>query len=294
MTHPASLGDWLHEHGDELVAVRRHLHAHPELSWQEHATTQLVAERLELAGLAPKVLSTGTGLLCDIEPADPRAAGLPRVALRADLDALAMDDEKDVHYRSRTPGVAHACGHDVHTVAVLGAGLYLAHHPQVLTRPVRLVFQPAEEKLPGGAVAVIDEGALDGVDSIYGVHCDPKLDVGTVGLKVGEISSAADRIEIRLWGPGGHTARPEQTVDMVRLAASLVTGVPEIVDLQLAAMGHTDDGGRLFAKVVFGAVHAGEASNVIPTHAVLRGSVRTPRSRHGTCCPTWSRPPCAR
>lgn len=272
MTVDELLERWLREHGDELVAVRRHLHAHPELSWDEHDTTRFVAERLELAGLAPKALSSGTGLLCDIEPASADARDAPAVALRADIDALAMDDEKDVHYRSQRPGAAHACGHDVHTTATLGAGLFLAHHRDHLTRPVRLVFQPAEEKLPGGALVVIGDGGLDGIAAIYGLHCDPKIDVGKVGLAVGPISSAADRLELGLRGPGGHTARPEQTVDMVRLVATLALEVPRLVALHASAL---DDGDHA-VKVVFGSLHSGDASNVIPTHAVLRGSVRTP------------------
>src|SRR5690606_19588814 len=155
-------------------------------------------------------------------------------------------------YRSQRPGVAHACGHDVHTVAVLGAGLYLAHHRDRLVRPVRLVFQPAEEKLPGGALRVLSEGVLAGVDAIYGLHCDPRLDAGQIGLKVGEITSAADLLELRLTGPGGHTARPEQTVDMVRLASTLAMQVPDLVSLHAGALG--DGAGP--AKVVFGSLHS--------------------------------------
>lgn len=265
------LDDWLAVHGDEMVALRRHLHAHPELSWAESATTELVAERLSVAGLAPRLLSRGTGLLCDI---DGDAAGGARsaVALRADLDALPMDDEKDVPYRSQVAGVAHACGHDVHTTVVLGAGLALRalladpEAPDVGTGPIRLVFQPAEERVPGGALAAIDEGALDGVGAILGVHCEPKLDVGRVGLRAGPITSAADLLEITLSGPGGHTARPELTIDLVRVAADVALRLP-------AAVQALDGGGRL--RLVFGSLQAGQAGNVIPAHARLAGTVRT-------------------
>lgn len=257
------LSRWLAEHHDELIAFRRHLHAHPEPSGEEHETTAFIAERLEVAGLQPRTLTSGTGLICDVGTGDG-----PTVALRADIDALEMNDEKDVHYRSQNDGVAHACGHDVHTTAVLGVGLYLAAHADQLTGRVRLLFQPAEERVPGGALDVIDDGGIDGVDSIFGVHCDPKLDVGRIGLRVGAITSAADRASIRLYGPGGHTARPELTVNMVDLAARVVAYLPDQVQRAL------DNPGPV--KVVFGSIHSGDAANVIPTAARLSASVRTP------------------
>ncbi len=256
------LDDWLDAHQDELIAFRRRLHAHPEVSGEEYQTTESVVERLEVAGLSPRVLDSGTGLVCDI------GTDGPLVALRADIDALAMPDEKDVHYRSQNPGVAHACGHDVHTTAVLGAGLFLANHSEFLPGRVRLIFQPAEEAVPGGAVGVIEEGWLDGVDSIYGVHCDPKLDVGKVGLRSGALTSATDSATIMLRGPGGHTARPEETVDMVSTAAGIVMRLPDDVRRLIGESGHI--------KIVFGALHAGDAANVIPTTATLRASIRTP------------------
>jgi amidohydrolase len=260
------LNDWLAEHGEGLVALRRTIHAHPELSGEEYATTELVAERLELAGLKPRRLGAGTGLVCDIDPPGS-VNGRQRLALRADLDALAMTDEKDVGYASRTPGVAHACGHDVHTTVVLGTALYFAHHLDQLDGPVRLLFQPAEERVPGGALDVIADGGLDGVDAIVGVHCEPKLDVGTVGIRPGPISSAADMAVIDLTGPGGHTARPELTVDLVALAGRLISELPGRVGARVG-------GGEV--KVGFGAVHGGDAANVIPTHCRLKVSIRTP------------------
>lgn len=254
------LDDFLDGHQEELVAFRRHLHAHPELSSEEHETTALIAERLRAAGLSPRLLSSGTGLWCDVGP-----GGGPTVALRADIDALAMDDLKDVPYRSRIPGVAHACGHDVHTTVVLGAGLALA---SLLERgTVRLIFEPAEETVPGGAITVIDDGALEGVASIFAFHCDPKLDVGTVGTRVGPVTSATDAVTITLVGPGGHTARPSQTVDLVPLAGRVANEVPAA--LRRAA-------GEVELLLAFGAIHAGDAANVIPTSAELRGSLRTP------------------
>jgi amidohydrolase len=264
---PTSLDAWLDAHGEGLVALRRNMHAHPELSGDEHATTELVEERLMLAGLTPRRLAVGTGLVCDLVP--PGASdGRAPIVLRADLDALAMPDEKDVSYASQHPGVSHACGHDVHTTVVLGAALYFAHHLDELPGPVRVLFQPAEERVPGGALDAIADGAIDGAAAIVGVHCEPKLDVGTIGLRVGPISSAADMAVITLTGQGGHTARPELTVDLVDVAARVVAELPRRV------AGRIEDPGEV--KVVFGAIRAGDAANVIPTHAVLKASIRTP------------------
>ena len=259
------LDAWLHEHGEGLIAIRRNLHAHPELSGEEHATTELVRERLELAGLAPRRLSSGTGLICDLPATATTGA---RFALRADLDGLAMDDDKDVHYRSQVPGVSHACGHDVHTAVMLGTALYYAHHLDEVPGPLRFIFQPAEERVPGGALDVLADGGLDDVEAIVGVHCEPKAAVGVTGLKPGPISSAADMATITISGPGGHTARPEMTVDMIALAARLVQELPRRVAAAL------DDPSEV--KIVFGALNAGDAANVIPTQCLLRASIRTP------------------
>ncbi len=260
------VGEFLLEHEAELVAFRRHLHAHPELSGHEHATTEAVAERLSLAGLAPKVLGSGTGLVCDVDGLD----GGPRVALRADIDALAMPDEGTAPYRSQVPGVAHACGHDVHTAAVLGAGLVLARLASAGRLPgggVRLIFEPSEEAVPGGAVEVISEGHLDEVSVVFAVHCDPKLDAGMVGVRAGSITSASDRIDLLLTGPGGHTARPERTVDLVAVAAEVIGRLPGMLRVRTSAQDPV--------RLVFGAVHSGDAANVIPAAATLAGSVRT-------------------
>ncbi len=256
---------WLHEHGEGLIATRRHLHAHPELSREEHATTEFLMERLELAGADVRRFASGTGLVCDIG----EAGGTARLAFRADIDALGMDDEKDVAYRSQVPGVCHACGHDVHTAVSLGAALYYAHHADELPGPLRFLFQPAEEQVPGGALDVLSDGGIDGVDAIVGLHCWPKVDVGVFGLRSGSVTSAADMAEITLHGPGGHTARPEETVDMVRVAATLVAELPAAVDELIGEPGAV--------KVVFGSLHSGDAANVIPTTCELKASVRTPR-----------------
>jgi amidohydrolase len=263
----AGLDAFLDGHLEELIAFRRELHAHPELSNQEHETTARVCERLRVAGLEPRILPVGTGLICEIPGAVASDSGR-RVALRADIDALAMLDETTVPYRSQVPGVAHACGHDVHTTVVLGAGLALArllHGDGAPAGDVRLLFEPAEESTPGGALDVINAGGLEDVDTLFGLHCDPKLDAGQIGVRGGPITSAADLVTIQLHGPGGHTARPHLTVDLVAVAGRLAAELPGLLAVLDPSL-----------NLVFGALHAGDAANVIPVNAVLRGSLRTP------------------
>lgn len=265
-----SLGAIVTSHEHELIALRRLLHTQPEPSGGEYLTTEILVERLRVEGLLPRVLATGTGLVCDIS-LDPDIAPdpttMPAVAIRADIDGLAMDDLSAAAYRSRTPGLAHACGHDVHTAAVLGAGLTLLDLRRSAPQRamVRLIFEPAEEAVPGGAVDVVAEGWLEGISAIFGVHCDPKLDVGQLGLRAGALTSAADQFEITLRGPGGHTARPRLTTDLVRWTARIADRLWD------ATQERADEP----VILVFGAVHAGAAANVIPASATLRGSFRT-------------------
>jgi amidohydrolase len=246
----------------DLVQVRRHLHAHPELGWGEHATTAYIAEQLRMLGLEPTVLPTGTGLLCDLPSADADSGRA--LLLRADLDALPLQDIKDVPYASTVPGVCHACGHDVHTTMLLGAAAALVASPP--PGRVRLLFQPAEEKLPGGALAALEVGALDGIDLALALHCDPTVDVGLVGLRTGPITAACDHVEIVLTGPGGHTSRPQNTVDLVYALGAIVTQLP-------AALSRRIDP-RAALSLVWGAVHAGEAPNAIPSRGSALGTVR--------------------
>lgn len=252
---------WLAAHAEELVAWRRHLHRHPELSRQEFATTQFIAERLASAGLNPKVLPSGTGLTCDFGPEDG-----PRVALRADIDALPMTEQTGAPYASLVPGVTHACGHDAHTAILLGAALALASAPE-LPVGVRLVFQAAEELMPGGAIDAIAAGVLSGVSRIFALHCDPRLEVGRVATIPGPITSAADTIEITLSGPGGHTSRPHLTADLVYGLGTLITGLPGVLSRRIDPRNST--------VLVWGAVNSGVAANAIPQSGRLAGTVRT-------------------
>jgi amidohydrolase len=237
---------------------------HPELGHQEFRTTAAIKARLEQAGLEPRVLSVGTGLVCDIGG----EAGGDALAIRADIDALPVPDTKKVPYRSTIADRAHACGHDVHTTVVLGAGLVLAELAKrdLLPRPVRLIFQPAEEVLPGGATDAMECGVLDGVGRIIAVHCDPRVDAGKIGLRTGPITSACDRLEVTLSGPGGHTARPHLTTDLVTAAAKLVTEAPALLSRRVDA--------RSGLSLTWGRIESGHACNVIPQHAELSATVR--------------------
>lgn len=252
---------WLAAHHDDLVGWRRHIHRYPELGRQEYATTQFVAERLADAGLNPKVLPGGTGLTCDFGPQHQ-----PRIALRADMDALPMAERTGAPYASTMPNVAHACGHDAHTAILLGAALALASVPE-LPVGVRLIFQAAEELMPGGAIDAIAAGALAGVSRIFALHCDPRLEVGKVAVRQGPITSAADSIEITLYSPGGHTSRPHLTADLVYGLGTLVTGLPGVLSRRIDPRNST--------VLVWGAVNAGMAANAIPQTGVLSGTVRT-------------------
>ena len=252
---------WLAAHYDELVAWRRHIHQHPELGRREFETTQFVASQLADAGLNPKVLPGGTGLTCDFGPEDA-----PRVALRADMDALPMAERTGASFASVVPNVAHACGHDGHTSVLLGAGLALAAVPE-LPVGVRLLFQPAEELMPGGAIDAIAAGALNGVARIFALHCDPRLEVGRVAIRPGPITSAADQVEITLHSPGGHTSRPHLTGDLVYALGTLITGVPGVLSRRVDPRNNT--------VMVWGAVNAGVAANAIPQTGTIAGTIRT-------------------
>lgn len=257
---PSWLDDWLSNHGADLVAWRRHLHANPELAYQEHSTTALIAEYLRSAGLAPTLLPGGTGLVCDV------GAGSRCIALRADIDALPISEATGLPFASTVDGRMHACGHDAHTAILIGAGLALTSAP-VLPGRIRMIFQPAEEVMPGGALSVVAADSLSSVDRIFALHCDPRLAVGHVGTRVGPITSASDLLELRLSSPGGHTARPHLTADLVHALGTVVTGLPSLLSRRVDPRSGT--------LLVWGAVQAGEAANIVPQEGLLRGVLRT-------------------
>ncbi len=207
------------------------------------------------------MLPGGTGLTCDFGPEHG-----PRIALRADMDALPMAERTGAPYASVVPNVAHACGHDAHTAMLLGTALALASVPE-LPVGVRLIFQAAEELMPGGAIDAIAAGALTGVSRIFALHCDPRLAVGKVAVRPGPITSAADQLEVTLHSPGGHTSRPHLTGDLVYGLGTLITGVPGVLSRRIDPRNST--------VMVWGAVNAGVAANAIPQTGTLAGTIRT-------------------
>ncbi len=256
---PSWLDAWLRDNADVVVGWRQHIHAHPEPQRHEHATTEYIVTVLRGAGLRPEVLPVGTGVICEVGEG-PRC-----VVLRADIDALRMPEVTGLPFASTVEGVCHACGHDAHTAALLGAALALTSAPDLPGR-VRLVFQPAEEE-PGGALDVLAAGALDGVERIFGLHCDPHLQVGRIGTRVGAITSATDLLELRMTSPGGHTSRPHLTADLIYALGLVITGLPALLARRVDPRSGT--------VLTWGAVDAGEAFNIVPEKGVLRGTLRT-------------------
>jgi amidohydrolase len=262
----ARLDEIVAELEPRLVEVRRFLHAHPEPSGEEVRTTLYVREPLDAAGYAIRFGPDGRGLIVD----DPDAPPGPRAAVRGDMDALPIQDQKDAPYRSREPGVMHACGHDAHTSIALGVMLALrqARQEGVLPWPVpcRGVFQPAEET-GEGALGMMSAGALDDVAAIFSVHVDPSREVGRIGYRWGAFTAACDDLTIRIDGRGGHAARPHESRDPIAAAAQLINS------LYLFIPRGTDTHDPVV--FTFGQVQAGESNNVIPEFATLGGTLRT-------------------
>ena len=245
----------------ELIDFRRDLHSHPELSHKEFRTTDRIVEALEAAGLQPKRLEN-TGAYVDV------GDGPIGLALRADIDALPVLEETGLPYASVNTGIAHACGHDIHTTVMLGAARVLAKLDAEgsLGGRIRVIFQPAEEVMPGGALSVIEQGVLSGVPRILALHCDPRVDVGQVGTRIGAITSASDTIRIELSGRGGHTSRPHLTEDLVFALSQIAVSVPAILSRRIDV--------RSGVSVVWGQIHAGSAPNAIPGHGFMAGTMR--------------------
>jgi amidohydrolase len=263
----ATIGQIVAELEKRLIAIRRDIHAHPEVGNFEHRTTALIVDVLERAGLVAKVLPIGTGAYCDVLPGGfDYAEGL--IGFRADIDALPIPDAKDVPYASQNPGVCHACGHDVHTAILIGLGLLLARlrDLDLLPRGVRLIFQPAEETSPGGALDAIDGGVLQDLTEIYALHCDPRTDVGQLALKVGAITSAVDQVDITLSGIGGHTSRPHLSQDIIGALGELATTT------QLVLSRRVDP--RSGVSLMWGSIHSGSVANAIPDTGKIVGTLR--------------------
>ncbi|MBN2582249.1 MAG: amidohydrolase [Planctomycetes bacterium] len=248
---------------DQVVAWRRDFHQHPELGFQESRTSGIVADELEQLGLTVRRNVGRTGVIGDIDV--PGAKG--RILLRADMDALPVQEASGEPFASQTAGCAHLCGHDAHVAMLLGAANLLARHKKDLKSSVRLMFQPSEESPPGGAAAMIDEGVLDGVDRAFAIHVFTAHESGVWGLLTGPVMAAADAIRIRVTGRGGHAATPELCVDPVVAAAQVITSLQTIMSRRIKP----HDIGVLSLCMV----HGGNAFNVIPDTVDLGGTLRT-------------------
>lgn len=251
----------IHALEPRLIEIRRDLHMHPEIGYEEVRTGRIVADLLTGLGIeVQRMAKTGVvGLLRGSRPG-------PTIAFRADMDALTMDDKKDVPYKSTVPGKAHTCGHDVHTAILLGTAMVLSRHRDELPGQVKLIFQPDEEG-SGGAEPMIKEGVLDGVDLIFGLHTWPHGEVGEVGISCGRSSASADEFDITVIGKGGHGAYPHEGVDAIHLAGLVVTAIHTLT-------------GRLIDPlepnvITIGTIQGGYRRNVIADEVKLSGTVRT-------------------
>jgi amidohydrolase len=247
----------------ELVEFRRDLHMYPELSFHEEITPKKVAEFLTDLGIEVRTGVGGRGVVGTLKGGKPGKT----VALRADFDALPIQDEKEVPYKSKVPGVMHACGHDIHTASLLGVAKVLSEVKEELEGNVVFIHQFAEELAPGGAKPMIEDGCLDGVDVIYGAHVWSMDPYGTVAVNEGFTMAASDAFEIEIVGKGGHGATPHLTVDPLVVGSQLVLNLQQIVSRRVDPLKP--------AVVTVGAFHSGEAFNVIPNTAKLKGTVRT-------------------
>lgn len=248
---------------EDMKNWRRYMHQHPELSFEEVHTAKYIEEKLTEFGLEVKKQIGGNGLIGVLKGEKNGKT----IVLRADFDALPIKDEKDVPYKSTNPGVMHACGHDGHTSALLGTARTLSKYREKLKGSILFVFQPAEEKPPGGAKFMIEEGILEGVDYVFGAHLASDIPLGKIGVGEGYQMAAVDKFEITIQGRGGHGARPHHTIDSLVIGTSVVEGLQKIVSRSVDPLKS--------AVVSIGVFHAGNAFNVIPDTAKIEGTVRT-------------------
>jgi len=256
------LAEKIHEN---VVENRRHLHAHPELSFHEYQTAAFVAQKLDELGIAYQKMAN-TGLVATIK-GDKPSEGV--VALRADMDALPILEANEVSYKSKNPGVMHACGHDAHTSSLLGTAKILTELKNEFGGTVKLIFQPAEEKLPGGASMMIKEGVLENPkpDAVIGQHVMPLIQAGQVGFRSGKYMASTDEIYVTVHGKGGHGAQPQQNIDPVLITSHIVVALQQIVSRAADP--------KIPSVLSFGKVIANGATNVIPNEVYLEGTFRT-------------------
>lgn len=250
----------------EIQSIRQHIHAHPELSFQEFETTKFVSGKLTEYGIPHQTGVAGTGIVALIEGRNPQQRC---IALRADLDALPIQEANEVPYKSKHAGVMHACGHDVHTTCLLGAAKILNELKEEFEGTIKLIFQPGEEKHPGGASLMIKAGVLENPrpDAIFALHVYPHLPCGTAGFRAGQYMASADEIYITIEGKGGHAALPHQTIDPIAIAAQVVTALQQVISRKSNPL--------IPSVLTFGKIAGGFATNVIPDKVEILGTFRT-------------------
>lgn len=258
-----SVKEKLQANFEDMVEIRRHLHMYPELSFKEVNTPKLIAEKLRSYGIDVKENVGGNGVVGYLKGAFDG----PTIAFRADFDALPIQDEKEVSYKSKVDGISHACGHDIHTAALLGLAKSLAENRESLHGNIVFIHQFAEEVVPGGAKAMVEAGCLEGVDYVYGSHVSSWSELGTVLFCEGYAMAAADFFELTIQGKGGHGASPHETIDPIVAAAQFVFGVQPIVSRNTDPIES--------AVITVGKIESGTVGNVIPDKAHLTGTVRT-------------------
>lgn len=252
------------QYADTFISVRHHLHAHPELSYQEFETSKFVQQQLSSFGIPFEVKAT-TGVLGIIKGKNPERRV---IALRADMDALPIQEENEVSYKSTNPGVMHACGHDVHTTILLGAAKILNELKDEWEGTIKLLFQPGEERNPGGASYMIKEGVLENPrpQGIYGLHVHPGLDLGKLSFRKGRVMASADEIYITIKGKGGHAAAPHLTVDTILVASQLIISLQQVI---------SRNNNPLSPSVLsICSIQGGHTTNVIPSEVKLMGTFR--------------------
>ncbi len=253
------------EYLPEFISIREHIHSHPELSFQEYETATFVSEKLTSWGIEHTTGIAGTGIVALIKGTNPDER---IIALRGDMDALPIQEKNNVPYASQHDGVMHACGHDVHTTCLLGAAKILQETRDHWTGTIKCIFQPGEEKHPGGASLLIKEGVLENPrpQAIFALHVYPHLPYGKVGFREGQYMASADEIYITVKGKGGHAALPHQTVDPIIIAANLLVSLQQIISRNCNPLQPS--------VLSFGKIQGGNAGNVIPSEVTIEGTLR--------------------
>ncbi len=266
MLSPEEIKRRARKYQPEIVAVRRHLHQYPELSFEEHKTSAFIEEQLEKSGIVKRKKMAGTGIVALIEGKNP-ASNV--IALRADMDALPIEETTKAEYKSKNAGVMHACGHDVHTSCLLGAARILNDLKNEFEGTVKLIFQPGEEKLPGGASLMIKEGVLENPKptAVFGQHVMPLIETGKAGFRSGIYMASTDEIYVTVYGKGGHGAMPHLNIDPVLIASHLIVALQQIVSRNASPIKPS--------VLSFGKVIANGATNVIPDSVYMEGTFRT-------------------